>query len=250
MYCIYQITNKINGHRYIGQHMYEDETNPMGKYKGSGKILHLAYKKYGIENFETEILYKRIRDKSTIDAMEIWAIEKYKPEYNITKGGNGGNIIGQLNNEDYNKYLQKLSMNSSFRGKRFVPKEYMSSEDYTNYLKKISESCKKVPHTKEWNEKVRVAFQKFMELNGHTANYGKHFTIEHSSKISEARKGYKWWNNGEISIQAKEQPVGFVRGLSPKDKEKRKGHTPWNKGKKSSTSKTTGGEDNGTMRTM
>ena len=29
MYCIYRITNKINGHIYIGQHKYEDESNPM-----------------------------------------------------------------------------------------------------------------------------------------------------------------------------------------------------------------------------
>ena len=35
MYCIYQITNKINGKIYIGQHKYEDESNPMGKYKMS-----------------------------------------------------------------------------------------------------------------------------------------------------------------------------------------------------------------------
>lgn len=26
MYCIYQITNKINGKRYISQHKYEDES--------------------------------------------------------------------------------------------------------------------------------------------------------------------------------------------------------------------------------
>lgn len=90
MYCIYRITNKINGNTYIGQHKYTDETNPMGKYKGSGVLLNLAYRKYGLENFETEILYSRIRDKSTVDAMEIWAIEKYKPEYNIAKGGSGG----------------------------------------------------------------------------------------------------------------------------------------------------------------
>ena len=92
-YCVYRTTNLINGHSYIGQHMYTDESNPMGKYKGSGKLLKLAYKKYGLENFETEILYKRIRDKSTVDAMEIYAIEKYKPVYNIAKGGTGGDII-------------------------------------------------------------------------------------------------------------------------------------------------------------
>ena len=32
----------------------------------------------------------KIRDKETVDAIEIWAIKKYKPEYNIAKGGSGG----------------------------------------------------------------------------------------------------------------------------------------------------------------
>lgn len=100
MYCIYKITNKINGHYYIGQHKYEDESNPMVSYKGSGKILWLAYNKYGFENFETEIIYKRIRDKETVDAMEIWAIEKYKPYYNITKGGSGGDTFTNLSEEE------------------------------------------------------------------------------------------------------------------------------------------------------
>lgn len=87
MYCIYRITNKVNGKTYIGQHKYKDESNPMKGYKGSGTRLHLAYKKYGLENFETEVLYRRIRDKATVNAMEIWAIEKYKPDYNISPGG-------------------------------------------------------------------------------------------------------------------------------------------------------------------
>ena len=75
--------------------------------------------------------------------------------------------------------------------------------------------------------------QKFWEKHEHSALYGVQFTKEHSSKISQSRKGYKWWNNGEISIQSKEYPGdGWVRGFAPKDREKRKGHTPWNKGKK------------------
>lgn len=69
-YCIYRITNKVNGNTYIGQHKYTNGANPMGKYKGSGVILWKAYDKYGLENFETEILYSRIRDKATVNAME------------------------------------------------------------------------------------------------------------------------------------------------------------------------------------
>lgn len=39
MYCIYRITNKLNGHTYIGQHKYSDRSNPMKRYKGSGMAL-------------------------------------------------------------------------------------------------------------------------------------------------------------------------------------------------------------------
>lgn len=111
MYCIY----KINGKTYIGQHKYIDETNPMGKYKGSGKILRQAYDKYGFDNFETEVLYSRIMNKSTVDSMEIWAINKYKPEYNIAKGGTGGATrTGYSNTEN-----QKRKLSAALKGRKF-----------------------------------------------------------------------------------------------------------------------------------
>lgn len=214
MYCIYKIINKINGHSYVGQHKYTDESNPMKGYNGSGKILKLAYKKYGFENFETEILYSRIRDKETVDAMEIWAIEKYKPEYNITKGGTGGNIISQLSPERYKQYCEMRSKNCYFRGKIFRVKDYMTEDEYNDYKRRLSETNRKVVHTPEWNNKVRLGRQRYMEEHGHATNYGRKFTEDHCSKISNSRKGYKWWHKGEINVQAKECPEGFEPGFS------------------------------------
>lgn len=240
MYCIYKITNKINGHHYIGQHKYEDESNPMGKYKGSGKILWLAYKKYGIENFETEIIYKRIRDKETVDAMEIWAIEKYKPEYNIAKGGDGGDTFTNLSEEEKEIRRKKISVSS----KANLAKLYADPERKAEYLAKRNATMQKMkedgyvcptkgrPHTEEHNAKVRDANKRFYEEHEHNSSYGKTFDKDHCEKISNSRKGYKWFNNGQVSVQAKECPEGFVPGLCEADKEKRRGHTPWNKGKK------------------
>lgn len=228
-YCIYRITNIINGKTYIGQHRYTNEANPMGSYKGSGKLLKLAYKKYGKENFETEVLYKRIRDKATVDAMEIWAIEKYKPEYNIAKGGTGGDIVSYLSPEAYNSYKQKLSENSYFRGKRFVPREYMTEEEFDKYRQKISESNRKVEHTAEWNAKVAKSTKAFYQNGNHGSNYGVKFSESHCKCISESRKGYKWFNNGVEEVQAKECPEGYVPGFKPGHFKNR---VPWNKGKK------------------
>lgn len=181
MYCIYQITNKINGKRYIGQHKYTDESNPMGKYKGSGLNLHRAYEKYGIENFETEILYKRIRDKATINAMETWAIEKYKPEYNIAKGGSGGDIYHQLDEEGKNRMVGS-GINNPFYGhhhseetKRKLSEAHKGKEGYWKG-KHLSEESK---------EKNRIA------------HLGKKFSDETKSKMSESHKGRLVWNKGK-----------------------------------------------------
>ena len=44
------------------------------------------------------------------------------------------------------------------------------------------------------------------------ANKGTHHSEEHKNKLSEARKGMRWFNNGKINKRAKECPPGFVPG--------------------------------------
>lgn len=58
MHYIYRITNKINGKTHIGQHKYKKLND---SYMVSGVLLAKAKKKYGLENFEKEILEFDIR---------------------------------------------------------------------------------------------------------------------------------------------------------------------------------------------
>lgn len=144
MYCIYRIKNKLNGKTYIGQHKYNDESSPMGTYKGSGTVLKQAYKKYGFENFSIEVLYARIRDKSTVDNMETWAINKFKPEYNIAKGGNGG-YTGRYDDATYRHHLSLTN------------KGHKHSEEAKNKMSEAKKGKKRKPFSEETRRRMSEA---------------------------------------------------------------------------------------------
>ena len=96
MICgIYKITNKLNGHYYIGQSV--DIKSRFREHKHSGLCntnkdhyspIHLAIGKYGWENFETEILEECAREE--LDTQEKYWIEKLS----ATKNGNYNILLG------------------------------------------------------------------------------------------------------------------------------------------------------------
>ena len=88
---IYLTTNLINGKMYVGKHKssYFDES-----YKGSGKILWNAIRKYGWENFKVELL-KECDNEEDLSISEYDEIEHrnavLSPNYyNLRDGGRGG----------------------------------------------------------------------------------------------------------------------------------------------------------------
>ena len=95
MHCIYAILNKVNGKTYVGKHKYHNDEDPLGEYWGSGTIIKRAISKYGKENFKRFILRRGISDNHMASLYEIAFIRAFKHyglcEYNISKGGDGGN---------------------------------------------------------------------------------------------------------------------------------------------------------------
>lgn len=89
MVGIYKITNKINGDSYIGRSVnierrFMEHKTPKN---GGGRIIHAAIEKYGLENFSFEVLEECSEEE--LDSLEVYYIEKLKPEYNISSGGKG-----------------------------------------------------------------------------------------------------------------------------------------------------------------
>lgn len=110
-YIIYKTTNKINKKEYIGFHTVYDGNYDDG-YMGSGKLIKAALQKYGLENFEREILFEyNSRDDAEKKEREL-VNETYvlRPDtYNISLGGNVNIMVGK-NNPFYGKKHSKESI--------------------------------------------------------------------------------------------------------------------------------------------
>lgn len=107
---IYITINKITGKIYIGQHKRNRYDK---KYLGSGKYLNNSINKYGKENFENYIIQWCYSKEEMCEKEKYW-IKKYNSldnsiGYNITPGGEWGDITAGLTKEDYKKYCEKRS---------------------------------------------------------------------------------------------------------------------------------------------
>ena len=142
---IYQIRNKINGKRYIGQgaELKRREQKHFSMLKsGNHDNLHLqrAYNKYGKENFEFKIILYAESDELTRYEQEL--VDKYKPEelYNICLEC-VNNILGVRHSE---KTKRKISVAHT-------------GEKNHNYGKHPSEETKRkmsVAMKKYWNRRI------------------------------------------------------------------------------------------------
>ena len=139
---IYLITNTLNGKRYIGKTSKTLEERwsqhcKNAKY-GLETYLYKSMRKHGAENFKIEFL------QDGLDEEEILCIEKFAPEYNLTKGGTGGDtskspnyrkaMVERDNSGSNNPMFGKKGINNPNYGKTRTEKQKNKMRD-CEYLK-------------------------------------------------------------------------------------------------------------------
>ena len=208
-YTVYKTTNMIDGKIYIGCHKTK---NLDDGYLGSGKYLGRAIEKYGIENFEKEIL--AVFDKA-LDMFEMESelvnedFVKSEDNYNLKLGGQGGW-----------DYIIKNNLHKSHIDKEKHSKAGKIGGNITR------EKMKDLSYKKEFGKKLSLSKQKYFEKGGKGSFVGKKHTEASKKKMSESIKitskgernsqyGTMWITNGIDSKKIKKDgliPEGWKKG--------------------------------------
>lgn len=205
-YIIYKTINNINGKIYIGKHKTK---NLNDRYLGSGKLLQLAIKKYGIENFTREIIHVfDTEQEMNLKEREIVTEEFCLRDdtYNMCVGGLGG--FSYVNRSGLNYTNEKNKKISPLGKPEFVKK-------YKNDIIKGSTLANK--------KRLELVKQGLINLK---TFLGKTHTDETKQKMSMAKKGKAtgnensqygsmWITNGTANQKIKKDssiPEGWYKG--------------------------------------
>jgi hypothetical protein len=205
-YTVYKITNKINGKFYIGTHKTKRLDD---NYSGSGKYLKYAQEKYGIENFNKEILFvfdtaeEMYAKEAEIVNAEFLAEEN---TYNLKLGGFGG--FDYLNEWVENPTKSKQHMKMMSNSVHIDVKRKSASKAHQKYVELLVANG-----GKQW-------------FNHPKGFLGKQHTDESKFKIKSSLQGHGagnknsqfgtiWITNGSESKKIKsssEIPDGWRKG--------------------------------------
>lgn len=247
MHGIYEIKNKINNKVYIGQsknieerlkqHMYQLENNKDSKH------LQRAWKKYGEENFEFNVI-ETVDNINSLDEREIYWIKYRKSTnreygYNLREGGNRTGFCEETRklmslsaknkppiSDETRMKLRESNKNRLFseetkRKLRESAKGRKLSQETKNKISKSHKGRKPhnlgIPMSNEQKDKLSKAMK------------GRKHSDESKKKMSESKKGIKFTD------ERKKNMKGFQNKHTEETKEKisksKKGKPSWNTGK-------------------
>jgi len=188
---LYQVTNTLNGMRYIGvtkypKRRFKQHCNP--KHQGVS-LLTLAIQKHGAENFKMDLLCQSTEEYCY--EMEVKAIKLFKTMkpngYNITAGGFGYCGVSGVNHPLYGKKRPPevgMKVAEKLRGQTLPPEQkakisasLTGKKSSEEKRKKLSLALKGIVRTPEWRQRLS------------DSNKGNFWSDEKKARIKEMRKG-------------------------------------------------------------
>jgi hypothetical protein len=221
-YTVYKTTNVVNGKIYIGCHK---TTNIDDDYVGSGKLLKRAINKYGIENFQKEILGVFDSPEEMFNMEAQLVNEDFVNEttnYNLKVGGEGGFDYINNNLDDI------LSKDDRVKRARMGREAANTRGSHLKGSQRHQQLMKEDPDYRAW---YRERCEQSKPSQGTFT--GKRHTEEAKRKISEANsnrfKGSKNPNYGKCWVYNEELQQSKSIPVEELDEYTNAG---WNKGRK------------------
>lgn len=187
---VYEITNLINGKKYIGKRSCECPIEE-DKYMGSGIAIARSIKKYGKDNFIKEIIEVCSSEKDAFEKERFWISyynavdsEKY---YNIKDGGEGNT------REDVLRYMANLTPEQLKERSRKLSIANKGKNNSMYGKKGKDNPVSKAVVMISLNGKLEKEFECLREVNDY---FGKDRCFSYVSRICIEKKGgaygYMW----------------------------------------------------------
>jgi hypothetical protein len=196
-YTVYRITNKINGKYYIGKHQTSDLNDG---YMGSGLLIRRALNKYGLENFEKDILFI-FETEAEMNDKEKELVVISENTYNLCEGGHGG--FGFINR---NGLANRDTNIGKLHAKRM-------KTDLVYRQKMTAIACQ---NFKKAREEGRVPRPDYFKGKKHTEETKRKIGAVTSAAMSgsgNSQYGTFWITNGIENMKCRgDIPAGFYRG--------------------------------------
>lgn len=192
MFYIYKLTNTINGKIYIGK-----TNNPKRRLiqhkslsnKNNGYYIHNAISKYGISNFNFDILYETDLEEDCLEK-EMFYIDLFKTNinkygkdfgYNLTDGGEGvSGIVRQPMSEEQKERISK-ALKGKYIGENSATFGKHLSQEHKDKISKAITGIIRSEMTKQKISEGRLGEKHWL--------YNKPQSVETREKIAKSLKG-------------------------------------------------------------
>jgi group I intron endonuclease len=223
-YYLYKITNLVNNRFYIGVHKTK---NIEDGYMGSGKILRQAIEKYGIENFQKEILEYFSDSKSMLKREKEIVTEEFLSRsdvYNLRKGGDGGFDFITKNKLNLTPEALQKRGRSIKMSHKLKPRTYVGVKHSEETKKLLSEKRKDFFESGGEHPKGMLGKKHKEETKKHVSKLLKEKGSMIGKKgLEHPVGGTKWYNDGVNHLRSDKHPgEGWIEGRIFKERRKRK----------------------------